>query len=233
MFGAGLPVLAVSFKCLNELVVDGERGYVFRDGAELGSLLEVMVGDWPEDGRLRRIRERVQRWAAVRWEQSWQEHAAPLFLTSVHHSASTPSYWSTLLSTCAAYVYSLLASISPHVGFLLTFSTVAVLFRISNSYSHTLPSLPSLPSLSSLSSLSLPLLLDSLTAFAHSPLASLIVLAVIAGVTFWLLVAYRVNRAVGEESGGVKGPRRGGGGLSRKGADGREVYTSSEEDKEE
>ena len=52
MFGAGLPVLAVNFPCLSELVKEGETGYSFRDGGELGGLIEVMVGG--DEGRMRR-----------------------------------------------------------------------------------------------------------------------------------------------------------------------------------
>merc|ERR1719387_3377014 len=35
MFGCGLPVCAVDFKCLSELVVDGKNGRVFHDAEEL------------------------------------------------------------------------------------------------------------------------------------------------------------------------------------------------------
>ena len=222
MFGAGLPVLAVDFKALPELLKEGETGYTFKDGQQLGSLVEVMIGEWPDDGRMRRMRERVQEWGAVRWEQSWAEHAAPLFL-----SAPSSSYWSTLLSTLLAHVLTLLSSIPSRVRFLLLFMLAATVFRVT---SYPIPALPPVPSITSLyaslSELSLPSLLSSLTSFAQSPAASLIVLSVIGGVMFWLFVVYRVNRAVGDEAGAkaLRGPARG---------QVRELYTSSEEDKEE
>jgi hypothetical protein len=37
MFGAGLPVCAVGFRCLGELVRDGENGLVFADAAQLAA----------------------------------------------------------------------------------------------------------------------------------------------------------------------------------------------------
>ncbi|OMH81927.1 Chitobiosyldiphosphodolichol beta-mannosyltransferase [Zancudomyces culisetae] len=43
MFGCGLPVLAYNFDCLNELVVDGKNGYVFRDCEDLCSKLMVSI----------------------------------------------------------------------------------------------------------------------------------------------------------------------------------------------
>ena len=217
MFGAGLPVLAVHFPCLSELVKEGETGYSFRDGGELGGLMEVLVGG--DEGRMGRMRENVHKWASIRWEQSWGEAAAPLFLTR----PPTPPLWSSLLSTATTQTATLLSTIPSRVRFLLLFMTVAVIFRVT---SYPIPALPPPPSLSSLTSLSFPVVLASLTSFAQSPAASLIVLSVIAGVTFWLFVVYRVNRAVGDET-GAKGPR----GIIRGPV--REPYTSSEEDKEE
>ena len=36
MFGCGLPVAAIQYNCLDELVKDGVNGVVFKDGEELG-----------------------------------------------------------------------------------------------------------------------------------------------------------------------------------------------------
>ena len=54
------------------------------------------------------MREHVQgRWGAVRWEQSWGEAAAPIFLTP----PPTPPLWSSLLSTVTTNTSTLLSSI--------------------------------------------------------------------------------------------------------------------------
>jgi beta-1,4-mannosyltransferase len=42
MFGAGIPVLAVDYQCIGELVKNGENGYTFKNCDELyGRLVEL------------------------------------------------------------------------------------------------------------------------------------------------------------------------------------------------
>ena len=41
MFGAGLPVCALNFACLHELVVDGVNGVTFESGTQLGQQMVV------------------------------------------------------------------------------------------------------------------------------------------------------------------------------------------------
>lgn len=45
MFGGGVPVLAVDFKCLSELVKDGKNGRVFKGEKELEDILRSVLGD--------------------------------------------------------------------------------------------------------------------------------------------------------------------------------------------
>jgi beta-1,4-mannosyltransferase len=42
MYGAGIPVIAMKFKCLSELVQDGSNGYVFSNSQELYSVLKTI-----------------------------------------------------------------------------------------------------------------------------------------------------------------------------------------------
>ena len=78
MFGCGLPVLAVNFACLDELVHHGRNGMVFEDSAELAEQLVQVLSALPTDtSKLDAMREHVREFQEVRWEESWHEHAWP------------------------------------------------------------------------------------------------------------------------------------------------------------
>ncbi|CAI7869417.1 unnamed protein product [Closterium sp. NIES-54] len=48
MFGCGLPVCAISYSCIHELVKDGTNGLLFSDSSELASqLIDIFCG-FPE-----------------------------------------------------------------------------------------------------------------------------------------------------------------------------------------
>ena len=260
MFGAELPVLAVGFNCLGELVEEGKTGYVFSDGMALAQLIEVMAtgeggsegqdhavggaGSWmSERGRIGRMRANVKRWADKRWDESWHEHAAPLFITAAPPPPSSSSH---LLTTAPAYLLFALSSIPSRYRTILLIMLLATAFRLS-----WLPLPSELPSVPPVSSWSVARVWESVLLFVSSEWSSVLVVGVMVGVLFWLLVAYWINRKVAEEAksgrrggggrvGGVGGLMGGGGmglGLGLSGEDGggriREVYTSSEEEKEE
>jgi len=88
MFGCGLPVLALRFPALPELLTEGVSGCAFDharglDAAMRGLLAGFDGGSGCEmaDGtpQLAELRRGASAWAEVRWEEAWAETAAPLF----------------------------------------------------------------------------------------------------------------------------------------------------------
>eukprot|EP00903_Cladosiphon_okamuranus_P012222 g11462.t1 len=78
MFGCGVPVCAVHFECLKELVQDGYNGCVFKDSKELALQLEALLDGFPRGGsELDGYRSNVQE--VKRWRENWDEFAWPLF----------------------------------------------------------------------------------------------------------------------------------------------------------
>jgi len=83
MFGCGLPVCAVGFDCLSELVRHGENGMVFSFSTELSDqMLALLRGVTGPEGnaKLKKLREGVA--GFERWQPNWQRHAAPVFQAS-------------------------------------------------------------------------------------------------------------------------------------------------------
>lgn len=61
MFGCGLPVCALDFACLDELVKDGVNGLVFRDAEQLASELESLLTGFPNCPTLDTLRRSLLR----------------------------------------------------------------------------------------------------------------------------------------------------------------------------
>ncbi|XP_014671372.1 PREDICTED: chitobiosyldiphosphodolichol beta-mannosyltransferase-like [Priapulus caudatus] len=80
MFGVGLPVCAIQFNCLNELVKHEHNGLVFQNENELSAQLQELLSNFPDSSeKLRRLRENVVAFQAVGWHQSWRLAAYQLF----------------------------------------------------------------------------------------------------------------------------------------------------------
>jgi beta-1,4-mannosyltransferase len=83
MFGAGLPVAALGFECLPELVRHDDNGLIFRTAGELSEQLESLLDGFPDaqpsKGRLARLRRGVERGLENRWAANWGKVAMPLF----------------------------------------------------------------------------------------------------------------------------------------------------------
>ncbi|XP_037670184.1 chitobiosyldiphosphodolichol beta-mannosyltransferase isoform X2 [Choloepus didactylus] len=79
MFGCCLPVCAVHFKCLHELVKHEENGLVFKDGEELATQLKMLFSKFPDPaGKLHQFRKNLQESEQLRWDKSWEQIVLPL-----------------------------------------------------------------------------------------------------------------------------------------------------------
>ncbi|XP_071106885.1 chitobiosyldiphosphodolichol beta-mannosyltransferase-like [Haliotis cracherodii] len=84
MFGCGLPVCAVDFKCLPELVKHRENGLVFHDNEQLSDQLQDLLKGFPDNqSELRKLRNNVKSFQSVRWHDQWVRLALPLFQDKV------------------------------------------------------------------------------------------------------------------------------------------------------
>ncbi|CAH2090713.1 unnamed protein product [Euphydryas editha] len=83
MFGAGLPVCAYDFKCLNELVQNGENGYTFSNSDELSKQIFSWFEDFPNNDKQNRIAEKMRKnlmkFQESRWEDNWNLRAKKFF----------------------------------------------------------------------------------------------------------------------------------------------------------
>ncbi|XP_069021679.1 chitobiosyldiphosphodolichol beta-mannosyltransferase [Embiotoca jacksoni] len=79
MFGCCLPVCAVHFSCLHELVKHEENGLIFRDSAELAEQLKSLLSEFPRsDGRLAAFRRNLRTSRGQRWNDNWDQNVLPL-----------------------------------------------------------------------------------------------------------------------------------------------------------
>ncbi|KAG6869042.1 hypothetical protein C0993_004715 [Termitomyces sp. T159_Od127] len=107
MFGCGLPVCALDFACLHELVKDGLNGRVFKTSSQLAEQLEYLFTGFPETPHLNDLRaslfrtskrrsvtshEQMQRqsldignqeWRWGTWEENWNLIVKPLILSDL------------------------------------------------------------------------------------------------------------------------------------------------------
>ena len=80
MFGCGLPVCAVQFRCIDELVKHDVNGKTFRTDAELAEQLENLLRGFPDGCELlRTFRGSLKSFQEVRWDQAWSETVLPIF----------------------------------------------------------------------------------------------------------------------------------------------------------
>jgi len=99
MFGCGLPVCALNFACLNELVKDGTNGLIFTDATQLAQQIEILLTGFPTATALKTLRsslvasssrvglagvqnsgipEEGEHWEWNSWSDNWNTVVRPL-----------------------------------------------------------------------------------------------------------------------------------------------------------
>ncbi|XP_058426086.1 chitobiosyldiphosphodolichol beta-mannosyltransferase isoform X2 [Diceros bicornis minor] len=79
MFGCCLPVCAVNFRCLHELVKHEENGLVFEDSEELAAQLQMLFSKFPDPaGKLSQFRKNLRESEQLHWDESWRQTVLPL-----------------------------------------------------------------------------------------------------------------------------------------------------------
>ncbi|KAI0668711.1 mannosyltransferase [Trametes maxima] len=101
MFGCGLPVCALGFACLDELVKDGVNGLVFHNAEQLATQLESLLRGFPSAPALSALRTSFRQvsplaatntnardWEWGTWAENWNHIMRPLLLHDVATEAS-------------------------------------------------------------------------------------------------------------------------------------------------
>ncbi len=97
MFGCGVPVCAVNFACLSELVQDDVNGRVFESSQELADMLVDLFGPLGSNSKGTRVanhsfgdldRYSKQLLGRRAWSENWNENAADVILRAVESVAT-------------------------------------------------------------------------------------------------------------------------------------------------
>uniref|UniRef100_A0A669PNA4 Chitobiosyldiphosphodolichol beta-mannosyltransferase n=1 Tax=Phasianus colchicus TaxID=9054 RepID=A0A669PNA4_PHACC len=79
MFGCCLPVCAIYFECLHELVKHNENGLIFRDSDELAEQLKMLFLEFPTvESKLHEFRKNLRASKQLSWDESWDQTVLPL-----------------------------------------------------------------------------------------------------------------------------------------------------------
>ncbi|XP_028414664.1 chitobiosyldiphosphodolichol beta-mannosyltransferase-like [Dendronephthya gigantea] len=74
MFGCGVPVCAIGFSCLHELVKHDENGLVFHGPEQLAEHLQELLAGFPRNqSSLDKFRENLKNFQEKRWHPCWKE----------------------------------------------------------------------------------------------------------------------------------------------------------------
>ncbi|CAL4124132.1 unnamed protein product [Meganyctiphanes norvegica] len=83
MFGSGLPVAAIDYPALKELVQQNENGLIFKTKEELGNLLQDWFRGFPRETAIKEtyydFYKSIEEFNKLRWHPCWTCNALPLF----------------------------------------------------------------------------------------------------------------------------------------------------------
>ena len=81
MFGCGLPVAAIQFQALGELVKDGENGRIFKDSEELSGIIQNWFEGFPSSNNIDHIifSENLEEFRNLGWSENWDTVALNVF----------------------------------------------------------------------------------------------------------------------------------------------------------
>lgn len=78
MQGCRLPVLALEFDCISELVIDGVNGYLFDDEQQLFENLKLLFRKYPENQELIRLKSVCASRKRKTWDDAWNSNVWPV-----------------------------------------------------------------------------------------------------------------------------------------------------------
>ncbi|XP_024537883.1 UDP-glycosyltransferase TURAN-like [Selaginella moellendorffii] len=80
MFGCGLPVTAVSYSCIDELVKDHQNGLLFSSASELADQFMDLFQGFPDNcEHLKHLRDgALASGSCARWDDEWEKQVLPL-----------------------------------------------------------------------------------------------------------------------------------------------------------
>lgn len=90
MFGCGLPVCAVSYSCIQELVKADQNGLLFSSSSELADELLMLFKGFPDECHaLKSLKNGALEWGSTsRWATEWEEHAKPLISEVINRNSN-------------------------------------------------------------------------------------------------------------------------------------------------
>lgn len=103
MFGCALPVCAVQYQCIDELVKTGQNGLLFSSAAQLaGQFMELFQG-FPGSVAvgLQRLQQGVKAEQKTRWDENWTRAAAPVFRAAAERKAGV---WGWVLAVVCVFL---------------------------------------------------------------------------------------------------------------------------------